>query len=33
MGRVDGAFVVIIEPDRALNVEEMATLAEQSQTI
>jgi hypothetical protein len=32
MGKVEGRFVVIIEPDRALNVEEMALLAEQGQT-
>ena len=31
MGRVDGDFVVILEPDRALNIEEMALLAEQGQ--
>lgn len=28
MGKVDGEFVVIIEPDRALNIEELAQLAE-----
>jgi purine-binding chemotaxis protein CheW len=31
MGKVDGNFVVILEPDRALNIEEMAMLAEQGQ--
>lgn len=31
MGKVDGDFVVILEPDRALNIEEMAMLAEQGQ--
>jgi purine-binding chemotaxis protein CheW len=31
MGKVDGAFVVIIEPERALNIEEMALLAEHAQ--
>lgn len=31
MVKVDGEFVVIIEPDRALSVEEMARLAEQEQ--
>ena len=33
MGRVDGDFVVILEPDRALNIEEMALLAEQEQLV
>ena len=33
MGKVDGEFVVIIEPDRALNIEEMAVLAEQGQSV
>jgi purine-binding chemotaxis protein CheW len=28
MGRVDGAFIVIVEPDRALDIESMATLTE-----
>jgi purine-binding chemotaxis protein CheW len=28
MGKVDGEFVVLIEPDRALSIEEMAMLAE-----
>jgi purine-binding chemotaxis protein CheW len=32
MGKVDGDFVVILEPDRALNIEEMAMLAEQGQS-
>jgi len=27
MGKVDGKFIVILEPERALNVEEMAALA------
>lgn len=31
MGKVDGDLVVILEPDCALNVEEMALLAEQGQ--
>jgi purine-binding chemotaxis protein CheW len=33
MGKVDGEFVVILEPDRALDVEDMALIAEQGQTI
>ena len=33
MGKVDGEFIVILEPDRALDVEEMASLAEQAQTV
>lgn len=32
MGRVNGAFVVIIEPDRALNIDDMAFIAQQGQT-
>jgi len=32
MGKVNGEFVVIIEPDRALNIEDMALLAEQWQS-
>jgi hypothetical protein len=31
MGRVDGAFVVIIEPDRALNIDDMALIAQHGQ--
>jgi purine-binding chemotaxis protein CheW len=31
LGKVDGKFVVILEPDRALDIEEMAQLVEQSQ--
>lgn len=29
MGKVDGEFIVILEPDRALDIEEMALMAEQ----
>jgi purine-binding chemotaxis protein CheW len=28
MGKVDGAFIVILEPERALNIEDMASLTE-----
>lgn len=30
MGKVGGAFIVILEPERALDIEEMATLAQQT---
>jgi purine-binding chemotaxis protein CheW len=30
MGKVDGAFIVILESDRALDIEEMALMAEQA---
>ncbi|MBK7052761.1 MAG: purine-binding chemotaxis protein CheW [Rhodoferax sp.] len=30
MGKVDGEFIVILEPDRALNVDDMALLVEKS---
>ncbi|MCF8155536.1 MAG: chemotaxis protein CheW [Rhodoferax sp.] len=30
MGKVDGEFIVILEPERALNVDDMALLAEKS---
>ena len=33
LGKVDGEFVVILEPERALNVDEMALIAEQAQTV
>jgi purine-binding chemotaxis protein CheW len=33
MGKVDGEFIVILEPDRALDIEDMAMLAEQAQTV
>lgn len=33
LGKVGGEFVVIIEPDRALNIEDMAMLAEQRQAV
>jgi purine-binding chemotaxis protein CheW len=32
MGKVGGEFIVILEPERALDIEDMALLAEQSQT-
>ena len=32
MGKVDGEFIVILEPERALNIEDMAQLADQMQT-
>lgn len=31
MGKVDGEFIVILEPERALDIEDMAALAEQNQ--
>jgi len=30
MGKVDGSFIVILEPERALDIEDMAQLAEQA---
>ncbi|MCF8167783.1 MAG: chemotaxis protein CheW [Rhodoferax sp.] len=33
MGKVDSAFVILIAPERALNIEEMAHLAEEIQLI
>lgn len=30
MGKIDGEFIVILESDRALNIEEMALMAEQA---
>lgn len=30
MGKVDGAFIVILEPERALDIEDMAAFAEQA---
>ena len=33
MGKVGGEFIVILEPERALDVEDMAMLAEQAQTV
>jgi purine-binding chemotaxis protein CheW len=32
MGKVDGEFIVILEPERALNIEDMAQIADQMQT-
>lgn len=32
MGKVDGEFIVILEPERALNIDDMAALAEKSST-
>ena len=32
LGKVDGEFVVILETDRALNIDDMALIAEQSST-
>ena len=31
MGKVDGRFLIILDPDRALNVEELASLVEDAQ--
>jgi purine-binding chemotaxis protein CheW len=31
MGKVDGEFIVILEPERALNIEDMAQIADQMQ--
>jgi purine-binding chemotaxis protein CheW len=33
MGKVGGAFIVILEPERALDIEEMALLAEQAHAV
>jgi purine-binding chemotaxis protein CheW len=33
MGKVDGAFVVIVEPNKALSIEEMALLIERENTV
>jgi len=33
MGKVGGQFIVILEPERALDIEDMALLAEQAQTV
>jgi purine-binding chemotaxis protein CheW len=33
MGKVDGEFIVILEPERALNVDDMALLAEKSAVV
>jgi purine-binding chemotaxis protein CheW len=33
MGKVDGVFIVILEPERALDIEDMALLAEQAQAV
>lgn len=30
MGKVDGEFIVILEPERALNIDDMALIAEQA---
>ena len=30
MGKLGGAFIVILEPERALDIEDMAQLAEQA---
>jgi purine-binding chemotaxis protein CheW len=32
LGKVDGDFIVILEPDRALNIDDMALLAEKTAT-
>jgi purine-binding chemotaxis protein CheW len=32
MGKVGGEFIVILEPERALNIDDMAQLADQAQT-
>jgi purine-binding chemotaxis protein CheW len=31
LGKVDGEFIVILEPERALNIDDMALIAEQAQ--
>jgi hypothetical protein len=31
MGKVGGEFIVILEPERALDIEEMAQIAQQAQ--
>jgi purine-binding chemotaxis protein CheW len=33
MGKVDGEFIVILEPERALNVDDMARLAEKASVV
>jgi purine-binding chemotaxis protein CheW len=33
MGKVDGEFIVILEPERALNIDDMALLAEKTATV
>lgn len=33
MGKVGGEFIVILEPERALDIDDMAMLAEQAQTV
>jgi purine-binding chemotaxis protein CheW len=33
MGKVDGEFIVILEPERALNVDDMALLAEKTSMV
>jgi purine-binding chemotaxis protein CheW len=33
MGKVDGEFIVILEPERALNVDDMARLAEKTSVV
>ena len=33
LGKVDGEFIVILEPDRALNIDDMALIAEKTQTV
>ena len=33
MGKVGSKFVVILEPDRALDIEDMANLVEQAQSV
>ncbi len=33
LGKVDGEFVVILDPERALNIDDMALIAEQAQTL
>lgn len=33
MGKVAGQFIVILEPERALDIDDMALLAEQAQTV
>jgi purine-binding chemotaxis protein CheW len=32
LGKVDGEFIVILEPERALDIDDMALIAEQTQT-
>jgi len=32
MGKVDGRFIVILEPERALNIDDMALIAQKAQT-